>query len=166
MILLHGWPGSILEFLPMLELFKAKYPADKLPYHFIVPSLPGYTLSEMPLLTQDISQIDVARIMDVLMKKIGFGDAYVAQGGDVGSRVARALGVYHAGCKGRKDIVDHLMYKWANMSAAVHRMTDQVSLPKFFMFQDDLLRFSTVYSQLLLDESTSLSQGQLNPVRG
>lgn len=100
-ILLHGWPGSILEFLPMLELFKTKYPADQLPYHFIVPSLPGYTLSEMPLLTQDISQIDVARIMDGLMKKIGFGDAYVAQGGDVGSRVARALGVYHAGCKGR-----------------------------------------------------------------
>ena len=99
-ILLHGWPGSFLEFLPTLNLLKQRYTPDTLPYHVVVPSLPGYTLSPMPLLTHDFTQMDAARIMDKLMRRLGFGKGYVAQGGDVGSRVARVLAVDHSSCKG------------------------------------------------------------------
>ena len=67
-----------------------------------VPSLPGFTLSSGPSISHDMSQVDVARIMDSLMRQIGFGDAYVAQGGDVGSRVARMMAVDHDACKGEK----------------------------------------------------------------
>lgn len=98
-VLLHGWPGSFLEFLPMLELFRKKYTPETLPYHLVVPSLPGYTLSALPSISHDISQVDVARIMDNLMKQIGFGEGYIAQGGDVGSRVARIIAVNHDACK-------------------------------------------------------------------
>ena len=100
-ILLHGWPGSFLEFLPVLDLFRQKYTSETLPYHLVVPSLPGFTLSSGPDISHDLGQVDVARIMDKLMKRLGFGEGYVVQGGDVGSKVARFIGVNHDACKGK-----------------------------------------------------------------
>ena len=47
-VLMHGWPGSFLEFLPMLDLLREKYTPETLPYHAIVPSSPGYAFSELP----------------------------------------------------------------------------------------------------------------------
>ncbi|KAH6976248.1 Alpha/Beta hydrolase protein [Ilyonectria sp. MPI-CAGE-AT-0026] len=87
-ILLHGWPGSILEFLPLLSLMTQQYSPTELPYHLIVPSLPGYAFSSGPPLERNFAIADVARIMNNLMIEFGFGDTgYVAQGGDVGSGV-------------------------------------------------------------------------------
>lgn len=42
---------------------------------------------------------DQARIIDKLMVGLGFGDGYVAQGGDIGSFVSRTLVVFYEGCK-------------------------------------------------------------------
>ncbi|KAJ5624140.1 Alpha/Beta hydrolase protein [Penicillium lagena] len=98
-LLLHGWPGSFLEFLPMLQLFREEYTPTTLPYHLIVPSLPGYTFSSGPPLDRNFEITDVARIMDQLMKDVGFESGYVAQGGDIGSRIARNLAVDHDSCK-------------------------------------------------------------------
>lgn len=99
LVFLHGWPGSFLEFLPMLELFKQKYSPETLPYHIVIPSLPGFTLSSMSPLDRDFSQVDAARVLNRLMVDLGFESGYVAQGGDIGSRVARILGVNHVECK-------------------------------------------------------------------
>jgi microsomal epoxide hydrolase len=71
-----------------------------LPYHVIVPSLPGYAFSSPPPLNQDFRIEDVARIFDQLMQDLGFGQGYVVQGGDVGSKVARVMAVEHESCKG------------------------------------------------------------------
>ncbi|KAK9561076.1 hypothetical protein V6Z88_000851 [Aspergillus fumigatus] len=98
-ILLHGWPGSFLEFLPMLQLFKEEYTPTTLPYHLIVPSLPGYGFSSSPPLDKEYKSHDVARVMDQLMKGLGFGGGYVAQGGDIGSRISRVLAVDFESCK-------------------------------------------------------------------
>ncbi|THX82444.1 alpha/beta-hydrolase [Aureobasidium pullulans] len=87
LMLLHGWPGSFLEFLPTLDKLRKRYLADDLPYHLIVPSLPGYAFSSPPPVDKDIEIEDVARVMDQLMLKLGFGDGYMVQGGDVGSNV-------------------------------------------------------------------------------
>lgn len=38
----HGWPGSFMDFADMLDLLKERYTPSDLPYHVIVPSLPGY----------------------------------------------------------------------------------------------------------------------------
>lgn len=99
MVLLHGWPGSFLEFLPILSLLRDSSSPEELKYHFIIPSLPGYTLSSAQPLSEDFSQADAARIMDALMQQLGFGGGYVVQGGDVGSRVARVMSVQHEACK-------------------------------------------------------------------
>lgn len=83
----------------MLGLLRDKYSPDDLKYHFIIPSLPGYTLSSAQSVGEDFSQADAARVMDKLMRELGFGNGYIAQGGDVGSRVARVMGVEHEACK-------------------------------------------------------------------
>src|SRR6266571_2847253 len=50
LILTHGWPGSIAEFLDVIEpLSNPSDPADA--FHVVVPSLPGYGWSEKPTST-------------------------------------------------------------------------------------------------------------------
>ncbi|KAJ6031115.1 hypothetical protein N7540_001847 [Penicillium herquei] len=99
LLLIHGWPGSFLEFLPILELFRNEYTSSTLPYHLIVPSLPGYTFSSGPPLDRNFGTQDIARVLNQLMTDIGFESGYVAQGGDIGSRIARELVVDHESCK-------------------------------------------------------------------
>jgi len=88
-----------LEFLPLLTLFKSQYQPTDLPYHLIVPSLPGYAFSSGPSLEKNFDSSDIAWVIDKLLVGLGFGDGYVAQGGDVGSRVAQLLSQKHAACK-------------------------------------------------------------------
>lgn len=97
-LLLHGWPGNFLEFLPILSILKSQYSPSTLPYHFIIPSLPGYAFSSPPPLNRDFRIEDVSRVMNQLMLDLGFGTGYVVQGGDVGSKVARVLAAEHASC--------------------------------------------------------------------
>ncbi|KAH7013971.1 epoxide hydrolase [Ilyonectria destructans] len=99
LIMLHGWPGSFLEFLPVLDLLKEKYTADTLPYHVIVPSLPDFGLSGGPSNDVELTVESAARLMDQLMLDLGFGQGYVAQGGDVGSFLTRIMSATSAACK-------------------------------------------------------------------
>jgi len=84
----------------MLSLMRGKYGESDLPYHFIVPSLPGYAFSSRPPLTRDFRIEDIARVMNKLMIGLGFGGGYVAQGGDIGSKVARVIAAEYSQCKG------------------------------------------------------------------
>lgn len=99
-LLLHGWPGSFLEFLPMLDLFSNEYTPESLPYHLVVPSLPGYTFSSPPPLDKDFRIEDVARLFNKLAIQLGFGEGYVVQGGDIGSKISRVIAAEHDACKG------------------------------------------------------------------
>lgn len=84
----------------MLQIFRDEFTPSTLPYHLIVPSLPGYTFSSGPPLDKNFTTHDIARVMDKLMKDIGFESGYVVQGGDIGSRVARVIAVDYESCKG------------------------------------------------------------------
>jgi microsomal epoxide hydrolase len=95
---LHGWPGSFIEFLPMLELIRKQYSAKELPYHIIVPSLPGYPLSPRPV-DKDWTIEDSSAVLNQLMLNLGF-EKYLAQGGDVGSFNARVSAQNHNACVG------------------------------------------------------------------
>lgn len=110
-IFMHGWPGSFLEFLPMLEILRTKYTADTLPFHAVVPSLPGYGLSSGPPTDRDFSPNDAARVLNQLMVDLGFGTGYVAQGGDVGYFLARRLSVAHEECKALHGESEHYNYQ-------------------------------------------------------
>lgn len=101
-----------MEFLPILSLFRDKYEPSNLPYHLIVPSLPGYTFSSGPPQDREFRSTDVARILNQLMVNLGFEKGYVAQGGDVGSRIARVLGAKYDSCKG-------LFASWASVGISM-----------------------------------------------
>ena len=68
----------------MADLIRKKYSSADLPYHIIIPSLPGYTLSSGGPVDKDWGMRDSARVINSLMKSLGF-DKYISQGGDVGS---------------------------------------------------------------------------------
>ncbi|KAF2261363.1 alpha/beta-hydrolase [Lojkania enalia] len=93
----HGWPGSILEFLPMMDILREKYTPQDLPYHIIVPSLPGYGFSQQPPLDSNWRLKDTSRLMHKLLLSLGF-DRYITQGGDIGSYVSRILAVTYPEC--------------------------------------------------------------------
>ena len=95
--LLHGWPGSFLEFLHFLNVVKGKYSPKDLPYHYIIPSLPGYAFSSGPSVRQEWNNEDIAHVIHSLMLGLGF-KFYIAHGGDIGSFVSRILAVRYAEC--------------------------------------------------------------------
>jgi microsomal epoxide hydrolase len=96
--LLHGWPGSFIEFLSFLDVAKSKYSAKDLPYHYIVPSLPGYAYSSGPSVKIEWNNEDIAFMMNELMVGLGFS-GYIAHGGDIGSFISRILAVGYDACK-------------------------------------------------------------------
>ncbi|KAJ7126248.1 Alpha/Beta hydrolase protein [Mycena epipterygia] len=99
LMLLHGWPGSFLEFLGILGILSSRYTPATLPYHIVVPSLPGYAFSSPPPLDRDFQLQDISRLFNSLMVQLGFADGYIVQGGDVGSKVARVMAAEQAHCK-------------------------------------------------------------------
>jgi microsomal epoxide hydrolase len=99
LLLIHGWPGSFIEFLDVLDEFKSKYDENSLPFSIVVPSLPGYAYSNGPPLDRNMTTEDAAKVMDKLMVGLGYGDGYVTQGGDIGSFISRILGTISDSCK-------------------------------------------------------------------
>eukprot|EP00929_Paragymnodinium_shiwhaense_P107916 TRINITY_DN74263_c0_g1_i1.p1 TRINITY_DN74263_c0_g1~~TRINITY_DN74263_c0_g1_i1.p1 ORF type:complete len:461 (+),score=59.87 TRINITY_DN74263_c0_g1_i1:52-1434(+) len=84
LLLLHGWPGSVLEFRRAAPLLKA-HGMD-----VVVPSLPGYGWSERGP-KRGLCPVQMADIFGDLMRRLGY-QKYFVQGGDWGSMVATAMG--------------------------------------------------------------------------
>jgi microsomal epoxide hydrolase len=100
LVMVHGWPGSFLEFLQILSILKNRYTPETLPYHVIIPSLAGFAFSSKPPMDRDFGIEDSTRLINTLMVQLGFGSGYVAQGGDLGSVVSRQLATDYEECKG------------------------------------------------------------------
>ncbi len=98
LLLSHGWPGSVLEFMKLIPRLTdpAAFGGDaRDAFTLVVPSLPGYTLSfaeHQP--RQGLGEIGA--LFDTLMhERLGFR-RYAAQGGDWGSFITAWLGRYRA----------------------------------------------------------------------
>lgn len=92
-VLTHGWPGSVIEFLKVVEpLVDPESHGGKAEdaFHVVIPSLPGYGFSGKPTQTGWSVQ-KIAACWHELMARLGYR-SYVAQGGDWGSVVATAMG--------------------------------------------------------------------------
>ncbi|KQY07703.1 hydrolase [Mycobacterium sp. Root135] len=83
LVLTHGWPGSIVEFLDALPMLTERF-------HLVVVSMPGYGFSG-PTSERGIDVARVAAAVADVMAQLGY-DRYVAQGGDWGALVTRYLG--------------------------------------------------------------------------
>ena len=89
LLLIHGWPGSILEFLALIEPLTHPKDSDSPAFHVIVPSLPGFGFSG-PTTTPGWDPRRMAKALIVLMDRLGYSK-YGIQGGDWGSEVARDM---------------------------------------------------------------------------
>ena len=92
LVLTHGWPGSVIEFLKVagpLADPRAHGGDPKQAFHVVIPSLPGFGLSGKPTET-GWGTNRIAQAWIVLMQRLGY-DRFVAQGGDWGSAVTNAL---------------------------------------------------------------------------
>ncbi|TDD19299.1 epoxide hydrolase [Kribbella turkmenica] len=93
LILTHGWPGSVAEFLPVLGPLTdpAAYGGDaRDAFHVVAPSVPGHGFS-VPLETPEWNHRRIAHAWAELMSRLGY-QRYGAQGGDTGSVVSPLLG--------------------------------------------------------------------------
>jgi len=91
-IVTHGWPGSIIEQLKIIEPLTNPTAhggrADDA-FDVVVPSIPGYGFSARPTVV-GWNPAHVARAWTVLMKRLGYR-RFVAQGGDIGAVVTTSL---------------------------------------------------------------------------
>ncbi|WP_020672615.1 epoxide hydrolase family protein [Amycolatopsis nigrescens] len=96
LLLTHGWPGSVVEFLKVLGPLTdpgahGGDPADA--FHVVAPSLPGFGWSDKPS-APGWDTPRIARAFAELMTRLGYS-RYGAQGGDWGAIVTTALASQH-----------------------------------------------------------------------
>ena len=97
MIVTHGWPGSIIEQLKIIEPLTnpaAHGAGAEDAFDLVIPSLPGHGFSAKPTAT-GWDPVRIARAWVVLMKRLGY-DRFVAQGGDWGAAVTQSMGAQAA----------------------------------------------------------------------
>jgi pimeloyl-ACP methyl ester carboxylesterase len=93
LILTHGWPGSVLEFLKLIGPLTdpVAYGGDAADaFDVVIPSLPGFGFSQKPTRTGWTAS-RVASAWAELMTRLGYS-RWAAQGGDWGAVVTTALG--------------------------------------------------------------------------
>jgi pimeloyl-ACP methyl ester carboxylesterase len=97
LIVTHGWPGSIIEQLKIIEPLTnptAHGGAAADAFHLVIPSMPGHGFSAKPTAT-GWDPARIARAWVTLMKRLGY-DRFVAQGGDWGAAVTQDMGIQAA----------------------------------------------------------------------
>ncbi|MET7888347.1 epoxide hydrolase family protein [Streptomyces avermitilis] len=112
LIMTHGWPGSIVEFLDVVGPLTDPRahggdPADA--FHLVVPSIPGFGLSG-PTRETGWEYRRMAAAFAVLMARLGYRN-YGAQGGDWGAAISRELGRAHS---------DHVIGVHLNLLPGAH----------------------------------------------
>jgi pimeloyl-ACP methyl ester carboxylesterase len=93
LMLIHGWPGSFVEFLNVIGPLsdpraQGGDPADA--FHLVIPSIPGHGFSR-PLSAPGWTHHQIAKAFTELMSRLGY-KRYVVQGGDAGAFIAPEMG--------------------------------------------------------------------------
>ena len=92
MIVTHGWPGSIIEQLKIIDPLTnptAHGGSASDAFDLVIPSLPGYGFSGKPT-APGWTPVTIARAWATLMRRLGY-TRYVAQGGDWGNAVSEVM---------------------------------------------------------------------------
>ena len=96
LIVTHGWPGSIIEELKIIEPLTdptAHGGKAEDAFDIVIPSMPGYGFSGKPI-ELGWDPVRIARAWNVLMKRLGY-TKFVASGGDWGDPVTEQLAVLY-----------------------------------------------------------------------
>jgi pimeloyl-ACP methyl ester carboxylesterase len=146
LLLIHGWPGSIVEFLEVIgpltdPAAHAGDPADA--FHLVIPSLPGFGFSR-PLPDTGWSYGRIAGALVELMGRLGY-DRYGVQGGDVGAFVAPVVGRQAPG----RVVGVHVNALVTFPSGDQNELADlteaeQQRMARLRHFQDDMMGYATI----------------------
>ncbi|MPZ98228.1 MAG: alpha/beta fold hydrolase [Dehalococcoidia bacterium] len=90
LILTHGWPGSIAEFIEVVDELADPKDAEAPAFHVVVPSLPGFGYSDKPATTGWGTE-KIAAAWVELMGRLGYS-TFAAHGGDWGGVITTVLG--------------------------------------------------------------------------
>ncbi|MFB6566905.1 epoxide hydrolase family protein [Streptomyces noursei] len=90
LLLTHGWPGSIAEFVDVVDELADPKAADAPAFHVVAPSLPGFGYSDKPTATGWGTERIAAAWVE-LMGRLGYRE-FVAHGGDWGGNITTVLG--------------------------------------------------------------------------
>ena len=90
LIVTHGWPGSIAEFIGVVDELADPKDAGAPAFHVVVPSLPGFGYSDRPATTGWGTE-KIAAAWVELMGRLGYGK-FLAHGGDWGGVITTILG--------------------------------------------------------------------------
>lgn len=82
LLLIHGWPGSFMEFEGVIEALSQQF-------DLVIPSIPGFGFSG-PVKEEGWSTIRVGKAFAELMTRLGY-ERFGIHGGDTGSLVTRAM---------------------------------------------------------------------------
>jgi pimeloyl-ACP methyl ester carboxylesterase len=93
LMLIHGWPGSVVEFLDVIGPLSdprahGGNPADA--FHLVIPSIPGFGFSR-PLVASGWTYRHIATAFTKLMSRLGY-QRYGVQGGDAGAFIGPDMG--------------------------------------------------------------------------
>ncbi|XP_033223699.1 juvenile hormone epoxide hydrolase 1-like isoform X2 [Belonocnema kinseyi] len=89
LLLVHGWPGSVVEFQKIIPLLTNSRLDKDFVFELIIPSLPGYGFSEAAV-RPGLGAAQVAVVFKNLMARLGY-DKFYTQGGDWGSLITANL---------------------------------------------------------------------------
>jgi pimeloyl-ACP methyl ester carboxylesterase len=138
LVLLHGWPGSVVEFLRVLE------PLGE--FSLVVPSLPGFGFSG-PTPDGGWTPERMARAVAELVHRLGY-DRYVVHGGDWGSHVGRDV----ARVDGRSLLGLHV-----TMTPGVDVSGDPTAAEKWTRYGRDLAGYNKLQSTRPLSLAPALT---------
>ncbi|KAF7337779.1 Epoxide hydrolase domain protein [Mycena sanguinolenta] len=90
LLLLHGWPGTIAEFLPIIKPLTQSWtdPTTRknISFNVVVPSIPGFLFSSSP--PQNWTNVEIAGLLNTLMTDVLEYSKYALHGTDWGGVVA------------------------------------------------------------------------------
>jgi pimeloyl-ACP methyl ester carboxylesterase len=150
LLLIHGWPGSFIEFLKLIAPLTRPASNDMPAFDVVIPSLPGFGFSG-PTTTSGWTPERMAKAFIVLMDRLGYS-RYGIQGGDWGSLIARDIA---------HDAPSHVIGLHLNFlpvgppnTEAITRMTDQERM-RFSYFE----RGESSFYNLQASEPQTLAYG-------
>ncbi|MFD9958208.1 TIGR03086 family metal-binding protein [Amycolatopsis sp. NPDC058986] len=146
LVLTHGWPGSIVEYLDVIGPLAEPASADEPAFHLVIPSLPGFGFSG-PTRSAGWDRYRTARAWAELMRRLGY-ERYGAVGNDGGSMVSPELGRIAP-----ENVVGvHVTQLFSFPSGDPAEMagldeTEQAALATLQWFYEEKFSFNTLHSQ-------------------
>lgn len=149
LILTHGWPGSVIEYLNVIEPLtnpRAHGRDPRRSFHVVIPSIPGFGFSG-PTTAPGWNRYRIAAAWVELMRRLGY-DRYIAAGNDAGSMISPEVGRLAP----EHVLGVHVTQVFSFPSGDPSELTDltadeQAGLQRLQWFWENLGSFNMVHSQ-------------------